>query len=387
MKHLGSKHLRALSVCAVMGITLSACTPNDEPQSSATNPDVEVGALVLAPVDLPLTTELPGRTSPYLIAEIRPQIGGILQKRLFEEGKEVKEGEILYLIDPAPYQAALAMARASYESASLLNQRYARLTKTQAISQQDYDNARSQFLQAKAAVDIASIDLGYTKISAPIAGRIGRSSVTPGALLTANQSATLATIQQLDPIYVDIPQSSTSLLKLRENLDSGYIKHNQNNQAEVRLLLDNGRSYEHTGKLQFSEVTVNEGTNSVTLRAVFPNPDGKLLPGMFVRAQLQEGIRKQALLVPQRGITRNNAGQAFALLVDQNEQVKTQPVKVERSIGNQWLVSEGLAAGDRVILDGVQKVHPGTKVRVVPAKNTASPETGDVSLAMQSGKR
>lgn len=387
MKLLGSKHLSALSVCAALGITLSACTPNEESQSSASNPDVEVGALVLAAIDLPLTTELPGRTSPYLIAEIRPQIGGILQKRVFEEGKEVKEGDVLYLIDPAPYQAALAKARASYESASLLNQRYARLTKTQAISRQEYDDARSQFLQAKAAVDIANIDLGYTKISAPVAGRIGRSSVTAGALLTANQSAPLATIQQLDPIYVDIPQSSTSLLKLRESLDSGFIKHHQNDQAEVRLLLDNGQSYEHAGKLQFSEVTVNEGTNSVTLRAVFPNPDGKLLPGMFVRAQLQEGIRKQALLVPQRGITRNNAGQAFALLVDQHEQVKIQPVKIGRSIGNQWLVSEGLATGDRVILDGVQKVRPGTKVRVVPANNTASPKTGDVSPATKSGER
>ncbi|WP_407727866.1 efflux RND transporter periplasmic adaptor subunit [Pectobacterium actinidiae] len=327
----------------------------------------EVGVITLTESDIALTTELPGRTSPYLVAEIRPQVGGILQQRQFEEGSVVKTGQTLYQIDPAPYRAALAKAEASLESARLLAQRYERLVKNGAISQQDRDDARSSWLQAQASVDSARIDLGYTKITAPISGRIGRSSVTQGALLTANQANSLATIQQLDPIYVDIPQSSTSLLRLQDDLAAGRLTATSEQQAEVKLLLDNGTEYPYPGHLKFSEVTVDEGTNSIIIRAQFPNPQGRLLPGMFVRTKLQEGVRKQALLVPQRGITRNTSGQATALVVGKDNKVELRNVVTERTVGNQWLVGEGLKPGDRVIVDGVQKAQPGNEVKIVDA--------------------
>lgn len=352
---------------ALLTLMLAGC---DRPQAK---PVVvpEVGVVTLTESDVTLTTELPGRTSSYRVAEVRPQVGGILQQRLFEEGSMVDAGQVLYQIDPAPYRAALAKAEASLESARLLAARYERLVKTAAISQQDRDDARSSWLQAQASVDSARIDLGYTKITAPISGRIGRSSVTQGALLTASQSEALATIQQLDPIYVDIPQSSTALLRLQDDLAAGRIKRSGDQQAEVRLRLDNGTEYPYAGRIKLSEVTVDEGTDSVIIRAQFPNPDGRLLPGMFVRARLQEGVRERVLLVPQRGITRNTAGQATALVVDGANKVVLKDVATERVVGNQWLVNGGLAPGDRVIVDGVQKVQPGGEVRVVDADTTA----------------
>ncbi|HAU5602944.1 TPA: efflux RND transporter periplasmic adaptor subunit [Citrobacter koseri] len=343
---------------------LSGC--DKPPQHSAVVVN-EVGVVTLRATDVPLTMELPGRTTPYLVAEIRPQVGGILQKRLFEEGSMVSTNQVLYQIDPASYQADLAKAEATLESARLLARRYDTLVRTNAISQQDRDDARSAWLQAKATMDLAKINLGYTKITAPISGRIGRSSVTQGALLTANQSDALATIQQLDPIYVDIPQSSTSLLRLQDDLASGRIKQQDNQQAEVRLFLDNGTEYPLSGKLKFSEVTVDEGTNAVIIRAVFPNPDNRLLPGMFVRARLQEGVREHALLVPQRGITRDANGQATALVVNKDNKVELRNVITERVVANQWLVSDGLLAGDKVIVDGVQKAQPGSEVKIVAA--------------------
>lgn len=349
--------------------TLSGC---DKPQQRSADVVTEVGVVTLSTTDVPLTTELPGRTAPYLVAEIRPQVGGILQKRLFEEGSMVKAHQVLYQIDPAPYQAELAKAAASLESARLLARRYETLVKTSAISQQDRDDARSSWLQAKATRDSAKINLGYTTITAPVSGRIGRSSVTQGALLTANQSDSLATIQQLDPIYVDIPQSSTSLLRLQDDLASGRIRQQDNQQAEVRLILDNGTEYPLPGRLKFSEVTVDEGTNAVIIRAVFPNPDNRLLPGMFVRAKLLEGIREHALLVPQRGITRNTNGQATALVVNKDNKVELRNVITERVIANQWLVSDGLSPGDKVIVDGVQKTQPGNEVRIVAATPDAT---------------
>ncbi|WP_437615969.1 efflux RND transporter periplasmic adaptor subunit [Erwinia sp. V71] len=346
-------------------VTLASCDrPPMPPQSSVP----EVGIVTLATTSVPLTSELPGRTASYRVAEVRPQVGGILQKRLFEEGSMVQAGQVLYQIDPAPYRATLAKAEASLESARLLAQRYEKLVKTSAISQQDRDDARSSWLQAKAEVDSAKIDLGYTSITAPISGRIGRSSVTQGALLTANQTDALATIQQLDPIYVDIPQSSTSLLKLQDEFAAGHLKKDEQQQAEVRLLLDSGREYPHTGRIRLSEVTVDESTDSVIIRAEFPNPEGRLLPGMFVRAKLQEGIRENALLVPQRGITRDPTGQASALIVGEDNKVIRKLVITERVVGNQWLISEGLESGDRVIVDGTQNARPGSEVRI------ASPE-------------
>lgn len=365
-----SRHKAWLVLPTFFALSLSGC---DKPQQQSKAPLQEVGVVTLTAKDVALTTELPGRTAPFLVAEIRPQVGGILQKRLFEEGSMVNAGQVLYQIDPAPYQAELAKAQASLESSRLLARRYEALVKTSAISQQDRDDSRSSWLQAKASVDSARIDLGYTKITAPISGRIGRSSVTQGALLTANQSDALATIQQLDPIYVDIPQSSTSLLRMQDDLAAGRIKLKGDQQAEVRLFLDNGQEYPVPGKLKFSEVTVDKGTNAVIIRAVFPNPDNRLLPGMFVRAKLQEGIREDALLVPQRGITRDSTGQATALVVNKDNKVELKNVITERVIGNEWLISDGLSTGDRVIVDGIQKAQPGSEVKVV-ASDADSPD-------------
>jgi membrane fusion protein (multidrug efflux system) len=362
-----------MALVFVLGcLLLAACRSQSQPPPPPA--EVEVGVVTVTPADVSLSTELPGRTTPYLIAEVRPQVGGILRQRLFEEGSVVQAGRVLYQIDPAPYQAALARAEASLEAARLLSDRYERLSQERAISQQDRDNARSQYLQARAAAQTARIDLGFTRIVAPISGRIGRSSVTQGALLTASQAAPLATVQQLDPIYVDVTQPSTAILRLQDALASGRLHSAGDGQAEVRLSLEDGRPYAHPGRLQFSEVEVDPGTGAVTLRAVFPNPEGKLLPGMFVRAQLREGVRRQALLVPQRGVTRDTAGQATALVVGRDGKVQLRRVATERSVGDQWLISDGLAAGDRLIVDGVQRAQPGATVKAVPA--VLAPQAG-----------
>lgn len=350
----------ALSV--LLSLMLIGC---EEPQRPVRNSIPEVGIVTVTGTNVTLITELSGRTSSFRTAEVRPQVGGILQKRLFDEGALVEAGQVLYQIDPAPYRAILAKAEASLESSKLLSQRYERLLKTGAISQQDRDDARSSWLQARADVDSARIDLNYTEITAPISGRIGRSSVTQGALLTANQTTTLATIQQLDPIYVDIPQSSTALLKLQDEFDAGRLKRNGDQQAEVKLTLENGTEYSHSGRVKLSEVTVNESTDSVIIRAEFPNPDGRLLPGMFVRAKLQEGVNENALLVPQRAITRDPTGQAWALVVGKDSKVIRKTVVTDRVVGNQWLIRDGLQSGDRVIVDGTQKAVPGSEVKVV----------------------
>ncbi len=346
---------------------------------------IEVSTIELVPKTLVLSTELPGRTSPFLIAEIRPQVGGILQKRYFEEGSKIQVGQPLYQIDPAPYKTTLAKAQANLEALRLLSKRYDSLVISNAVSQQDRDDARSKYLQAKASVESAKIDLGYTQITAPISGRIGRSSFTQGALLTANQVLPLATIQQLDPIYVDIVQSSTSLLRLKDELESGKLKNIGNSQVAVELTLENGKQYNHQGKLQFSEITVDEGTGAVTLRAVFPNPNGTLLPGMFVHAQLQEGSLENAILVPQKGITWDLDGKATALVVNNKNTVELRYITVDRTIGNNWLVSEGLSSGDKVIIEGLQKVQPGSIVHITsnntindfPTKNSSQKDEKD----------
>ena len=370
------KTISSLVTANILALALSACQSSDSHTASPQNTP-EVSIVALQPSDVTLTTELPGRTVPYRIAEVRPQVGGILQQRLFEEGREVRAGQALYQIDPAPYRAALARAEASLESARLLSERYGHLIEKQAISQQEYDDARSQYLQAKATADTAAIDLGYTRITAPISGRIGRSMVTQGALMTANQATALATIQQFDPIYVDIVQPSTAILRLKEELADGRLKNLGRGQAEVRLQLESGKPYAHAGKLQFSEVSVDEGTGAVTLRAVFPNPERTLLPGMFVRAQLQEGVRDQVLLVPQRGVTRDPNGQATTLVVDADGKAQQRKVTVERSVGADWLVSEGLKAGDNVIVEGGQNVRPGEAVKAMPAASFVTPSSAD----------
>ncbi len=346
----------------------------------------EVSVVTVQPEQLMLTTELPGRTSAYLIAEVRPQVNGIIQKRLFTEGSDVKAGEVLYQIDPAVYQAtynsakaALSRAEANLLPIRLKAERYAELVKASAVSQQEYDDASAALKQAeadveagKAAVESARINIEYTKVTAPISGRIGRSSVTDGALVTASQPAALATIQQLSPIYVDVTQSSAELLSLKHNLASGLLKRDSAAQARVRLLLEDGSTYPLTGTLKFSEVTVDQSTGSVTLRAIFPNPNHTLLPGMFVRAILEEGVNEHAILIPQRGVTRNPAGDAVVMVVGGEEKVEPRVIKVLRTVGENWLVSEGLKAGDRVILEGLQKARPGTPVKAVPFGSKAN---------------
>ncbi|MBL0224760.1 MAG: efflux RND transporter periplasmic adaptor subunit [Geobacteraceae bacterium] len=366
---------------AVIGIlagvlSLTGCS---KPKPAAPPPATpEVGIIVVKPEKTALTTELSGRTVPHLTAEVRPQVSGIIKKRLFTEGSDVKAGQVLYQIDPATYQAAFASAKAtearveaSLVSVRLTEGRYRDLVKIRAVSQQDYDNASAALKQveadlafAKAAVETARINLAYTRLTAPISGRIGRSTVTEGALVTANQPTALATIQQLDSMYVDVTQSTAELLKLKQNLANGIMKKSAS--AQVKLLLEDGSKYPLPGTLKFSEVTVDQSTGSVTLRAVFQNPKQILLPGMFVRAILEEGVDENAILIPQRGVTRNPKGDALVMVVGAEEKVEPRPIKVVRTVGDSWLVSDGLKAGDRVILEGLQKARPGTQVKAVP---------------------
>jgi len=349
----------------------------------------EVGVMTITTAPVTLTMELPGRTSPHMLAEVRPQVGGIIQKRLFTEGSDVKAGQVLYQIDPATYQAAsasakaaLARAEANLTTVRLKAERFRELVAIKAVSQQEYDDASALLKQveadvavSQAAVDTARINLAYTSVKAPISGRIGRSTVTDGALVTANQTAPMAAIQQLDPIYVDVTQSSAELLRLKRNLANGEIKGKNGGQAKVKLLLEDGSSYPQEGTLKLSEVAVEQETGSVTLRALFPNPDQLLLSGMFVRAILEEGTKEDAIVVPQRGVTRSPNGSAMVMVVGAEEKVEPRVIKVSRTVGDNWLVSDGLKAGDRVILEGIQKARPGTPVKAIPfgSKSDAPP--------------
>jgi membrane fusion protein (multidrug efflux system) len=355
----------------VCGSILAACSSGKS--AAPPNPPPEVGVVTLHPQPVTITTELPGRTAPYRIAEVRPQVSGVIVKRLFTEGSEVQAGQQLYQIDPAPFQAnlesaqaSLARARATLKSAALLTQRYKPLAEAHAVSQQDYDNAIAAESQAaadialaKAAVDTAHINLVYTRMFSPISGRTGRSSVTEGALVDANQRTALVVVQQLDPIYVDVTQPSTMLLRLQREFASGQMKKVGESQARAQLTLEDNTRYEQSGTLQFAEVAVDSGTGSVTLRAVFPNPRHILLPGMFVHEQIEEGVNEHGLLVPQRAITHNARGEATTMVVDANNTVSTRVIKTERAIGDQWLVSDGVAAGDRVIVVGLQRLGSG----------------------------
>lgn len=347
----------------------------------------EVGIMEVQPQFVELTTELSGRTAPHLIAEVRPQITGIIQKRLFTEGAEVKAGELLYQIDDAMYRADLARAEANLARAEanlapvrLKADRFADLVKVNAISKQEADDAgaarkqaEAEIQAANAAMQAARINLGYTGVKAPISGHIGRSTVTTGALITANQATPLATIQQLDPMFVDVTQSAAEMLRMQRNLGSGLLKDGGRAKAKVTLLLEDGTPYPLPGELKFSEVTVDQGTGSVILRAEFPNPEQTLLPGMFVRAVVPEGVNEQAILVPQRGVTRNPAGQAMVMVVGAEEKVEPRVIQVARTISDNWLVSDGLKPGDRVILEGLQKARPGTAVKAVPFGSKPEP--------------
>lgn len=329
----------------------------------------QVGIVTLEPQPFALTRELPGRTAAYRIAEVRPQVDGIIQKRLFAEGSEVKAGQQLYQIDASVYQATYTEAEANLAASKSLADRYAELVKDQAVSKQAYDEARSASLQAQATLERAKIDLRYTKVLAPISGRIGRSAVTEGALVNNGQAQAMATIHQLDPIYVDVTQPARDLLALRRDLASGRLQKAGENAAKVTLTLEDGSQYAHEGQLEFSEVSVDEGTGSVTLRAVFPNPDRMLLPGMFVRAQLIAGVKSEAILAPQQGVTRNAKGEATVMVVNGENKVEQRVIKAERAVGNRWLVSEGLNPGDRLITEGLQFIRPGIEVQAVPASN------------------
>lgn len=367
MKHTFPR-IRAISLLFAAGL-LGACNQSSEQAQSGQQPAPKVGYYGIQAQSYTLTSQLPGRTSAYRIAEVRPQVNGIIQKRLFTEGSEVAEGQQLYQIDPAVYEAALKSAEASHISASSLAQRYQSLVDDKAVSRQQYDDARAASLQAEAALERARIDLKYTRVLAPISGRIGRSSVTEGALVSNGQPQELAVIQQLDPIYVDVTQSATELLRLRRELDSGQLERASDSAAQVGLKLQDGSDYPHQGKLEFSEVSVDPGTGTVTLRAVFPNPDGLLLPGMFVHASLVSGVNHQAILAPQQGISRNQQGKPVAMVLNADNEVEMRILQAERTSGSYWLVTAGLQEGDRLITEGLQWIQPGSKADPYPAKN------------------
>jgi len=368
----------ALAAALLNGAWLTGCDSRTEAQPAPVPP--EVATITLQPQRVELTTELPGRTSAYRIAEIRPQVSGIIQKRLFEEGSDVKAGQVLYQIDPAPFQVALDSAKASLGKAQanlpsirLKVERYKELIADKAVSQQDYDDAVAAVEQTKAEieywksqVEAARINLNYTRVTAPFAGRIGKTHVRTGTVVTAYQSQPFATVQQLDPIYVDVVQSSADLLRLRRSYETGQLSADVGNERKVRLVLEDGTPYSLEGKLQFRDVTVDPTTGSYTVRIVVPNPNHLLLPGMFVRAIVQEGVAEQAILAPQQGVSRTAKGDPFALVVDESGTVQQRMLTLNRAIGDQWLISSGLSAGERVIVEGMLNVRPGAVVRVVP---------------------
>lgn len=400
-----------------------------QPQGGPQQSEPQVSVITVKPQSVTISTELPGRTSAYMIAEVRPQISGLIQKRLFTEGADIAAGGLLYQIDPAPFQAALDNANANLSAArraldraragykaSLANiaqqqatlelaitnrRRIESLVKTGAVSVSDRDKAvtdarvaeatlgavkaqannanaaiaeaEAAIQQAEAAVKKANIDLGYTQITAPISGRIGKSNVTVGALATAYQPAAFTTIQQLDPIYIDVPRSTSELQQLKRRLDNGILKKNGASQKMVKIMLEDNTLYPLEGTLQFHDITVDPSTGAVLLRVIVPNPDGVLLPGMFVKAVIEEGVNDRAILIPQQAVSRDPKGNPLALCVDTTGTVQQRMLTLEKTIGDQWLVSAGLSAGDRVIVEGMQKVRPGAKASAVPFDPSAKP--------------
>jgi membrane fusion protein (multidrug efflux system) len=366
---------------------VSGC-PNGHTEPKAAAPSApEVAVVVVEQRDVELSTELPGRTAVYRLAEIRPQVNGMIIKRMFDEGTDVKAGQLLYQIDPAPFQVALDSAKASLGRAQAnlpavrsKAERTRELLTGKVVSQQTYDDALATLKQVEAdivywqtAVEAARINLGYTRITAPFAGRIGRTTVRYGSLVTAYQPTALTVLQQLNPIYVDVTQSSAELLRLRRSLESGELSADRGSR-KVRLILEDGTPYGLEGVLKFSDVTVDPATGSLTVRIEVPNPDQLLLPGMFVRAEVQEGIANQAILVPQQGVSRNPKGDPIALVVNNEEKAEQRKLTLDRAIGNQWLVRAGLSAGDRLIVEGQINVRPGTVVKVRPAQSAGAPD-------------
>ena len=386
--------LALATVLTTLVLSLGACSK--PPQRQAGPPDV--GVVTLTAQTVTLKTELPGRTAPYAISEVRPQVSGIVLERLFTEGSNVKKGQPLYRIDPAPYRAAvnqakaqLANAQANVQSVKLKAERYADLVKIKAVSQQDYDDAAAAYGQAQASVqqaqatlDTAQINLGYTEIRASISGRTGRSDVTQGALATAGQATALTTIQTLDPIYVDVTQSTAELLRLEAELRSGRARRDAPLSAKVQLTLEDGSTYPLDGKLQFTDVTEDPASGTVTIRAVFPNPQGVLLPGMFVRARVPEAMAPNAILAPQQGVSRDPKGGATVLVVNGQNKAELRPIELGQAVGPNWLVTKGLQPGDRMIVEGLQRAQAGKPVHPVPA---GSPPTRPSGPPGQGGGR
>jgi len=378
--------IRPIALSLAIAATVAAC--GGQPQAPEQGPG-DVTVVTLKSETVGLTRELPGRTNAFLVAEVRPQVSGIVAKRLFTEGGLVKEGQALYQIEDASYRAQannaraqLARAEATANAARLSAKRITELAKVDAVSQQDLENAVAAQKQAeadvgaaKASLDAANVTLGYARITAPISGRIGKSSVTQGALVNAGQANALATVQQLDPIYVDLTQSSAELLQLRRELAAGRLQDNQT--LPVSILMEDGSTFEHKGTLEFSEVSVDPATGSFGLRVKVDNPDGLLMPGMYVRAVIGGGVRSDAVLVPMQGIARDPKGDTTAMVVGKDNKVEVRPVKVSRTVGDKWLVEDGLKAGDKVIVEGLQKIGPGMPVKATekgaaPAKPAAA---------------
>jgi len=385
---------RGLRAGLLFAVALLATACSRQAPTAAAPPVPQVGVVTVEPRQVAIRTTLPGRIAATLVAEVRPQVTGIVQSRGFTEGAEVKAGALLYQLDPSTYKAAydsamavVARAEAGLQTARLRVDRNKELLAINFVSQQAFDDADAALRQAqadvagaKAAAESARINLAYTKITAPISGRIGASTVTAGALVTANQQAALATIQQLDPIYVDLTQSSNDLLRMRRALASGALKA-VGNSTRVGLLLEDGTKFPQEGSLQFSDVSVDPGTGAVTLRALFPNPQLVLLPGMYVRAVIEEGVRDGAIVVPQQAVTRDNRGDAVALVIGADGKVESRRLVVARSLGNEWLIDSGLAAGDRVIVEGSQRVRPGSAVQVVERQIGTAPAAAPVQPA------
>ena len=370
----------------VAPIVLTGCDQASEQPKASAPQAVPVGVVTLNNQSLTLRKELPGRISAFQIAEIRPQVSGIVQSRLFEEGTQVEQGQALYQINPdifeaelAASKAAVARAEASIASSKSKASRYKELLEIKAVSQQDFDEAdaaykqaSAELLTAKAQLQSAQINLDYSHVSSPISGQISKSSVTVGALVSAAQTTALATVTQLDPIYVDLTQSSNELTKLKRALASGSLGVDSTTQTDVELIMEDGSAYPHKGTLQFSEVTVDPSTGSVTLRAKFPNPEKLLLPGMYVRAEVVEGVKSNAILAPQRGVSRNTKGEPTAMVVSKNNTVESRVLKVERTLGANWLVTDGLADGDQLIVEGLQKIRPGAPVAASQVQSSAN---------------
>lgn len=369
---------------------LAGC--DDQPTRASANPapspppPVAVTVVTLERREIPVSSVLPGRTAPFRVAEIRPQVGGLLRERMFTEGEAVAVGQSLFQIDPAPFEAAVRRAEAALTRMEATERvalstvtRLRTLARSQVVSEQNLENAEATLRQAqadlvslRAALETARIDLGYTRVASPIAGRTGRSTVTPGALVTANQPTALVTVAQLDPILVDLTQPSAALLQQRRDVESGALRRPSADRAVARLILEDGTEYPIPGEVQFAEVIVDQGTGSVTMRAVFPNPDQLLLPGMFVRARVEEGVTDRALLVPQRAVSRNPRGEPLAFVVNAEGVVESRVLRATRAIGNDWMVTAGLNPGDRVVVEGLQRIRPGTRVRATERGAAAS---------------